>query len=117
MCSNEALGALTASGYLSLMGPDGLRQVGEQCHAKAPYLAAELCRLPGVSLRSPGPFFPEFVPDLPEPRKVLSALESRGILGGWPVEGGLLWGATAKQRRAELDADGSIVKEVLDRGS
>ena len=88
VCSNEALCALTASVYLSLMGPDGLRQVGEQCHAKAHYLAAELCRLPGVSLRYPGPFFHEFVTDLPEPQKVLSALESRGILGGWPVEGG-----------------------------
>ncbi|MFQ7452266.1 MAG: hypothetical protein ACLRNQ_13640 [Flavonifractor plautii] len=81
MCSNEALCALTASVYLSLMGPDGLRQVGEQCHAKAHYLAAELCRLPGVSLRYPGPFFHEFVTDLPEPQKVLSALEARGILG------------------------------------
>ena len=63
VCSNEALCALTASVYLSLMGPDGLRQVGEQCHAKAHYLAAELCRLPGVSLRYPGPFFHEFVTD------------------------------------------------------
>lgn len=115
VCSNEALCALTASVYLSLMGPDGLRQVGEQCHAKAHYLAAELCRLPGVSLRYPGPFFHEFVTDLPEPRKVLSALESRGILGGWPVEGGLLWCATEKQSRAELDEAVSIVKEVLDR--
>lgn len=115
VCSNEALCALTASVYLSLMGPDGLRQVGEQCHAKAHYLAAELCRLPGVSLRYPGPFFHEFVTDLPEPQKVLSALESRGILGGWPVEGGLLWCATEKQSRAELDEAVSIVKEVLDR--
>lgn len=114
VCSNEALCALTASVYLSLMGPDGLRQVGEQCHAKAHYLAAELCRLPGVSLRYPGPFFHEFVTDLPEPQKVLSALESRGILGGWPVEGGLLWCATEKQSRAELDEAVSIVKEVLD---
>ena len=115
VCSNEALCALTASVYLSLMGPDGLRQVGEQCHAKAHYLAAELCRLPGVSLRYPGPFFHEFVTDLPEPQKVLSALEARGILGGWPVEGGLLWCATEKQSRAELDEAVSIVKEVLDR--
>ena len=115
VCSNEALCALTASVYLSLMGPDGLRQVGEQCHAKAHYLAAELCRLPGVSLRYPGPFFHEFVTDLPEPQKVLSALEARGILGGWPVEGGLLWCATEKQSRAELDEAVSIVKEVLAR--
>ena len=114
VCSNEALCALTASVYLSLMGPDGLRQVGEQCHAKAHYLADQLCQIPGVSLRWPGPFFHEFVTDLPRAREVLSALEARGILGGWPVEGGLLWCATEKQSRAQLDEAVSIVKEVLE---
>ena len=113
VCSNEALCALTASIYLSLMGPDGLRQVGEHCHAKAHYLAEELCKIPGVSLRYPGPFFHEFVTDLPQPRKVLDALEAQGILGGWPVEGGLLWCATEKQTRDELDGAVSVVKEVL----
>lgn len=113
VCSNEALCALTASIYLSLMGPDGLRQVGEQCHAKAHYLAEKLCKIPGVSLRYPGPFFHEFVTDLPQPRKVLDALEAQGILGGWPVEGGLLWCATEKQTRDELDGAVSVVKEVL----
>ena len=81
VCSNEALCALTASVYLSLMGPDGLRQVGEQCHAQAHYLAAELCRLPGVSLRYPGPFFHAFVPDLPDPPKVISAPAAPGAGG------------------------------------
>ena len=114
VCSNEALCALTASVYLSLMGPEGLRQAGEACHAKAAYLAEELCKIPGVSLRYPGPFFHEFVTDLPEPRKVLAALEAKGILGGWPVEGGLLWCATEKQSRAQLDEAVSIVKEVLE---
>ena len=61
VCSNEALCALTASIYLSLLGPEGLRQVGEQSCAKAHYLAGALCALPGVSLRFPGPFFHEFV--------------------------------------------------------
>ena len=114
VCSNEALCALTASVYLSLMGPEGLRQAGEACHAKAAYLAEELCKIPGVSLRYPGPFFHEFVTDLPRAREVLSALEARGILGGWPVEGGLLWCATEKQSRAQLDEAVSIVKEVLE---
>src|SRR5699024_2228156 len=91
VCSNEALCALTASIYLSLMGRSGLRQVGEQSHAKAHYLAEELCQIPGVSLRYPGPFFHEFVTDLPQPRKVLAALEEQGILGGWVRGDGLLW--------------------------
>ena len=113
VCSNEALCALTASIYLSLMGRSGLRQVGEQSHAKAHYLAEELCQIPGVSLRYPGPFFHEFVTDLPQPRKVLAALEEQGILGGWVLGDGLLWCATEKQTKEQLDEAVSIVKEVL----
>ena len=46
---------------------------------------------------------------------VLEALEQHGILGGLPVEGGILWCATEKVSRRELDRTVSIVKEVLDR--
>ena len=113
VCSNEALCALTASIYLSLLGPEGLRQVGEQSCAKAHYLAGALCALPGVSLRFPGPFFHEFVTELPRAPQVLAALEAKGILGGLPVEGGLLWCVTEKCSRSELDEAVAIVKEVL----
>ena len=113
VCSNEALCALTASVYLSLMGPAGLMQVGEQCYAKAHYLADELCKLQGVKLRYPGPFFHEFVTDLPDPTDVLAGLEAKGILGGFPLKGGLLWCVTEKQTREELDRTVAIVKEVL----
>ena len=113
VCSNEALCALTASIYLSLMGPQGLRQVGEACYSKAHYLAQHLCAIPGVKLRYSGPFFHEFVTELPMAQQVLAALEAQGILGGLPVEGGVLWCATEKQSKEELDRAVSIVKEVL----
>ena len=48
-----------------------------------------------------------------KPEEVLSALERAGILGGLPVEGGVLWCATEKQSREELDRAIAIVKEVL----
>ncbi len=113
ICSNEALCALTASVYLSMLGPGGLKQVGEQCYAKAHYLADKLCALPGVRLRFPGPFFHEFVTDLRGPADVLAGLEAKGILGGLPLKDGLLWCVTEKQTREELDAAAAIVKEVL----
>ena len=113
ICSNEALCALTASVYLSMMGPNGLKQVGEQCYAKAHYLAGELCKLPGVKLRYPGPFFHEFVTELRGPADVLAGLEAKGILGGLPLKDGLLWCVTEKQTKAELDQTVAIVKEVL----
>ena len=113
VCSNQALCALTASVYLTLMGPEGLRQVGEQSHAKAVYLADALCAVPGVSLRYDRPFFHEFLTDLPVPaERVLSALEREGILGGLPWEGGVLWCATEVCTREELDRAADIVKEA-----
>ncbi len=58
VCSNQARCALTASVYLSLMGPNGLKEVGQQCHAKAHYLAEELTKISGVTLRHTNPWFP-----------------------------------------------------------
>lgn len=113
ICSNEALCALTAAVYLSVMGPQGLRQAAEQSMAKAHYLQKALCAIDGVELVYPGAFFHEFVTTLPRQEEVLAALERAGILGGLPAEGGVLWCATEKQSRAELDKAVAIVKEVL----
>ena len=113
ICSNEALCALTAAVYLAVMGPQGLKEAAEQSMAKAHYLMRGLTAIDGVDCVYPGPFFHEFVTTLPKQEEVLSALEQAGILGGLPVEGGVLWCATEKQSRAELDKAIAIVKEVL----
>lgn len=114
ICSNEALCALTAGLYMSVMGPDGMAQAAEQSMAKAHYLAKELCAIDGVELVYTGDFFHEFVTRLPERENVLAALAQADILGGMPLGGdGILWCATEKVSRAELDRAVSIVKEVL----
>ena len=113
ICSNQALCALTAGVYLSAMGPQGMAEAARQSMSKAHYLADALCQLPGVSLKYQGPFFHEFVTVLPQADAVLAALEEAGILGGLPVEGGVLWCATEKVSKAELDRAAVIVKEVL----
>ena len=113
ICSNEALCALTASVYLATMGPDGLAEAARQSMAKAHYLCKALCALPGVELVYKGEFFHEFVTTLPKQDEVLAALEKAGILGGLGVEGGVLWCATEKVSKAELDRAVAIVKEVL----
>ena len=114
ICSNEALCALTAGLYLSVMGPKGLAEAARQSMSKAHYLASKLCSLPGVSLKYQGPYFHEFVTVLPKAEEVLSALQENGILGGLPIEGGVLWCATEKVSRAQLDKAVAIVKEVLE---
>lgn len=113
ICSNQALCALTAGLYLAAMGPEGLAQAAKQSMAKAHYLANELCKLPGVSMRYTAEYFHEFVTDMPKCEEVLAALEQAGILGGLPVEGGILWCVTEKVSRAELDRAVAVVQEVL----
>ena len=113
ICSNQALCALTAGVYLAVVGPDGLAEVARQSMAKAHYLCKGLTALDGVDLVYTGDFFHEFVTTLPKQDEVLEALEKAGILGGLPVEEGVLWCATEKVSREELDTAVSIVKEVL----
>ena len=113
ICSNEALCALTAGLYMSAMGPEGMAEAARQSMAKAHYLAQALTAIDGVTLRYEGDFFHEFVTDMPKGDEVLSALSQAGILGGLPVEGGILWCATEKVTRDAMDKTAAIVKEVL----
>ena len=113
ICSNEALCALTAGLYMSTMGPDGMAQAAEQSMAKAHYLADALCAIGGVKLRYDGDFFHEFVTDMPKTEEILAALSEAGILGGLPVNGGILWCATEKVTKDAMDKTAAIVKEVL----
>ncbi len=113
ICSNQALCALTAGVYLAAMGPEGLAEAARQSMAKAHYLCRGLTAMEGVDLVYTGEFFHEFVTTLPRRDEVLSALESAGILGGLPVEGGILWCATEKVGKAQLDKALEVVKEVL----
>ena len=115
ICSNEALCALTAGVYMAAMGPEGMREAARQSMAKAHYLADELCRLKGVSLRYGGEYFHEFLLDMPRIPDVLKALEAEGILGGLPVDHGVLWCVTEKVPRQALDKAVSIVKEALEK--
>ena len=113
ICSNQALCAFTAGVYMSAMGPNGLAQVAKQSMAKAHYLAAELCKIPGVSLAHNGAYFHEFVTVMPKADEVLEALEKADILGGLKINEGVLWCATEKVSKAQLDKTVAIVKEVL----
>ena len=116
ICSNEALCALTAGLYMATMGPDGMAEAAEQSMAKAHYLEKALTALPGVEPVYGGAYFHEFVLKMPRSQELLEALDRRGILGGLPLgDDRVLWCATEKVSRRELDEAVSIVKEVLDR--
>lgn len=112
ICSNQALCAFIAGAYLSAMGAQGLTQAAVLSMSKAHYLAEELEKI-GLHRVHQGEFFHEFVTTCPKQEQVLAALDREGILGGLPVEGGLLWCATEVVTRSEMDRAVSIIKEVL----
>lgn len=114
ICSNQALCALTAAVYMSTMGPSGLEQVALQSMSKAHYLMEELCKLPNVKIRYSKPFFHEFLLDMPKSDQILACLQEHDILGGLPIDGGILWCVTEKVSRDKLDLVVRLVKEVLE---
>ncbi|MHB8868919.1 MAG: aminomethyl-transferring glycine dehydrogenase subunit GcvPA [Thermoleophilia bacterium] len=60
ICSNQALAALAATVHLALLGPVGLRELGEVCVARAHSLHDRLTALPGLDTAFRGAFFHEF---------------------------------------------------------
>ncbi|MCL1935254.1 MAG: aminomethyl-transferring glycine dehydrogenase subunit GcvPA [Defluviitaleaceae bacterium] len=114
LCSNQALCAITASVYMSSMGPKGMEDVAMQCYNKAHYLANELGKI-GFKLRYNSEFFHEFVTESPcDIEKLNRYLENNNILGGLPIENnGILWCATEMNTKHDIDNLVSLCKEVL----
>ncbi|PKM38746.1 MAG: aminomethyl-transferring glycine dehydrogenase [Firmicutes bacterium HGW-Firmicutes-9] len=115
ICSNQALCALTAAAYCAAMGPAGMTEVARACYDNAHYLASELGKIKGFALVNPeAPFFHEFLTQAPaNTDQVLKALEDAGILGGLPVNGGILWCATERNTKAQMDKLIETVKAVI----
>lgn len=113
VCSNQALCALTAVAYVGAMGSLGLTEVSRQCYAKAHYAAGELFKAGFEMLYPEKPFFHEFVTKTPvDADKLMDALAKEGILGGLPVDGGILWCFTEMVSKDEIDRLCAILKEV-----
>ena len=113
ICSNQALCAFTAGVYMTAMGTSGLQQAATLSMSKAHYFASELEKI-GVKRVHSGEFFHEFVTECTKVEKVLKRLDENGILGGLPVENGILWCVTELVSREEIDRAVEIIKEVRD---
>lgn len=87
ICSNQALNALAASVYMSVMGKRGLRKVAELCLQKAHYAHKQLVGSGKFKPAFSAPYFKEFVLKSTLPVEELNRkLLNTKILGGYPVE-------------------------------
>lgn len=112
ICSNQALCAMTASVYMAVMGAAGMKEAAEQSMSKAHYLSKELEKI-GFSLKYNGEFFHEFLTTCPVDRnQLMGYLEDHGILGGLPVEDGILWCTTEINQKQDIDLLIRLIKEV-----
>ncbi len=111
ICTNEALCALRAVVYLSLLGRTGFARLAETCAARAAAARERLCRLPGVRPAFDQPFFNEFAVTLPRPAgPVVERLLAEGIVAGFPagtqypgMDNVLVVACTEKHTAADLD--------------
>jgi glycine dehydrogenase subunit 1 len=123
ICTNEALIALAANMYLSLMGKEGLREVATQCLRKTAYLRDKLREIREVEFPFNGPVYNEFLMRTPFPAAdILADLEHEKILGGIPLatffdghDRDFLVAVTELHTREQLDRFASTVRAAISR--
>ena len=120
-----ALWGITAGAYLALLGPEGMRELGETILQRSHYAAKRLSRVPGVRApRLRGPFFHEFVVDFRRTgqsvARIHRALLRQGIFGGkdltteFPdLAGCALYCVTEVHRKADIDRLADVLREVV----
>jgi glycine dehydrogenase subunit 1 len=123
ICTNEALCALRAHVYLSLLGARGLVQVAELCRAKAEYAKERFRAVPGVDVMEASPTFNEFVIRLPmDAGELAGMLVERGIAPGFPLghyyppmADSLLVAVTEKRTKYEIGTFAEALEAALCR--
>ncbi len=120
-----ALWGITAGAFLALLGPHGMRELGETILQRSHYAAKRLARLPGLRVpRYRGAFFQEFVVDFSRQRKSVAqinrALLRRGIFGGKDLSTEFpelsrcaLYCVTEVHAKADIDRLVDALEEVL----
>jgi len=108
ICTNEALNALMATIYLSIMGKKGLKEVASQSYHKAHYLARKIDELNGFEVANKGNFFHEFVVETEkETAEIKEKMLKEDILPGYDLKeygkNALLIAVTEKRTKEEMD--------------
>lgn len=118
------LHAIAGAVYLSLMGPQGMREIGELILQRAHYAAQQLDTIDGVSIPQRGGFFKEFVVNFDGAGKTVAqinaALLEHGIFGGIDLQthfpelgNSALFCVTEVHTQQDIDHLVASIKEVL----
>jgi glycine dehydrogenase subunit 1 len=123
--TTQWLWGITSAVYLSLLGPQGLRELGEGILQRSHYAAARLNTIPGVvAPYLNGAFFKEFVVNFDATGKsvaaINAALRERGIYGGHDLSverpelgQSALYCVTEVQTKQTIDRLVDALKEVV----
>ena len=121
ICTNQALCALRAHAYLSLVGRSGLRRVADLCYAKAEYAKQRFAQIPGVEVMTASPTFNEFTIRVPmDAGELAGILVERGIAPGLPLgryyedmQNYLLVAVTERRTKHEIGLYAETLESVL----
>jgi glycine dehydrogenase subunit 1 len=109
ICTNQALNALSACVYLTLLGKQGIKEVAYQCLQKSHYLSEKLSSIDGYKMKFDKPFFKEFTFETKiDPEDIIKTLYKRKIFAGinlkrFGFKNLLLIAVTEKRTREEMD--------------
>jgi glycine dehydrogenase subunit 1 len=121
ICTNEALCALRAHAYLSLLGKEGLKNVATLCLNKAHYAKERVKTIPGVKVMESSPTFNEFTALLPvDAAEAAGKMIEQGFAPGFPLgryypgmENYLLVAVTEKRTKYEIGSFAETLEYVL----
>ncbi len=121
ICSNQALCALRALIYMSLLGDKGLKQLAALCRNKSEFAKQRLSEIKGVNVMGSSPTFNEFTIQLPvNANEVIGKMIERGIAAGFPLgryyphmENYLLIAVTEKRTKHEIIRFADTLEDVL----
>ena len=117
--------ATRATFFMSLLGPQGFRDLGDACLRRCTYLRDRLSQVPGLKLVFEGLHFKEFVLRIDgDMAQFLEFMAKRNILAGVPLhrfnmdmDDCLLVAVTETRTQDELDRYVSTVREFLNGGA
>jgi glycine dehydrogenase subunit 1 len=119
------LWAIAAAVYMSLLGPNGLRELGELILARSHYAARRIAAIKGVKVPFTSGFFKEFVVDFSATDRTVSAINDglrqvHGIFGGKDLSQELpelgqsaLYCVTEVHTKDDIDRLVSALKEIV----